>query len=59
MATFSEMTSKTAVEKSCKGLGISDDVAGYLKSLIPVDRGMIWNLKDCLEGNPKKERNIL
>lgn len=56
MATFSEMTSKTAVEKSCKGLGISDDAAGYLKSLIPVDRGMIWSLKDCLEGNPKKER---
>ena len=50
------MTSKMAIEKSCKGLGISDDVAGYLKSLIPVDRGMILDLKDCLEGNPKKER---
>lgn len=56
VATFSEMTSKTAIEKSCKGLGISDDTAGYLKSLIPVDRGMIWSLKDCLEGNTKKDR---
>lgn len=56
VATFSEMTSKTSVEKACKGLGISDDIAGYLKSLIPVDRGMIWSLKDCLEGNEKKKR---
>lgn len=56
VATFSEMTSKTAIEKSCKGLGISDDAAGYLKSLIPVDRGMIWSLTDCLEGNKKKKR---
>lgn len=50
------MTSKTSVEKACKGLGISDDIAGYLKSLIPVDRGIIWSLKDCLEGNEKKKR---
>lgn len=56
VATFSELTSKTAIERSCKGLGISDETAGYLKSLIPVERGKIWSLKDCLEGNKKKGR---
>jgi DNA polymerase-3 subunit alpha len=56
VATFSKLTSKTAIEKACKGLGISDDVAGYLKSLIPVERGKIWSLTDCLNGNKKKDR---
>ena len=30
--------------------------AGYLKSLIPVERGNIWSLKDCFEGNKDKGR---
>lgn len=46
-----------SIEKSCKGLGISDDVAGYLKSLIPVERGFMWSLSDCLNGNEKKKRD--
>jgi DNA polymerase-3 subunit alpha len=56
VATFSTLTSKTAIERSCKGLGISDDIAGYLKSLIPVERGSIWSLSDCFYGNEEKSR---
>ena len=56
VATFSKLTSKTAIERACKGLGVSDDTAGYLKSLIPVERGNIWSLKDCFEGNQDKGR---
>lgn len=56
VATFSKLTSKTAIEKSCKGLGISDDVAGYLKSMIPIERGSIWSLNDCLFGDKEKGR---
>lgn len=56
VSTSSTITSKTAVERACKGLGISDDVAGYLKSLIPVERGSIWGLKDCLYGDKEKGR---
>lgn len=56
VSTFSGLTAKTAVEKSCKGLGISDDTAGYLKSLIPVERGSIWSLSDCFYGNKDKKR---
>lgn len=53
VATFGEVSSKTAIERACRGLGINDDVAGYLKSLIPVNRGKIANLKDCLYGENK------
>lgn len=32
---------------------ISNDIAGYLKSLIPVNRGKVQKLKDCFEGENK------
>lgn len=54
VATFSKISSKTAIEKTCRGLGISDDVAGYLKSLVPVNRGKVSSLKECICGNEKK-----
>lgn len=50
VATFSSISSKTAIEKACRGLGIDDTTAAYLKSLIPVNRGKIAKLKDCLYG---------
>lgn len=56
VATFSKISSKTAIESACKGLNIPSDVAGYLKSLIPVNRGKVAKLKDCIFGN--KEKNI-
>lgn len=55
VATFGVISSKTAIERACKGLGISSDVAGYLKSLIPVNRGKIAKLKDCIYGNEEKD----
>lgn len=54
VATFSKISSKTAIEKACRGLGISDDIAGYLKSLIPVNRGKVSSLKECIYGDKKK-----
>ena len=54
VATFSKISSKTAIEKACRGLGINDDVAGYLKSLVPVNRGKVSSLKECIYGNEKK-----
>ena len=53
VATFSKISSKTAIERACKGMGISGDMAGYLKSLIPVNRGKVAKLKDCLTGENK------
>lgn len=55
VATFSKISSKIAIEKACRGLGISDDVAGYLKSLVPVNRGKVSSLKECIYGDKKKD----
>lgn len=56
VVTWGKLTSRTSLERAGKGLGISDDIIGYIKSLIPVKRGAIYSLKDCVEGNPKKGR---
>lgn len=56
VVTWGKLTSRTSLERAGKGLDISDDVIGYIKSLIPVKRGTIYSLKDCIEGNPKKGR---
>lgn len=56
VATFSVISAKTAIERACKGLGISEDTAGYLKSLVPVNRGKVQDLKTCFYG--KKEEDI-
>lgn len=54
VATFSKISSKTALERACSGLNINNDTAGYLKSLVPVNRGKTAKLKDCIFGNPDK-----
>ena len=41
VTTFSKISAKTAIERACKGLGIGNDTAGYLKSLVPVNRGKV------------------
>lgn len=54
VATFSRISSKTALERACKGLGVSGDVAGYLKSLVPVNRGKTATLSQCFYGDKDK-----
>ena len=57
VVTWGRLSAKTSLERAAKGLGISDDVVGYIKSLIPTKRGSTYSLKDCIEGNPKKGRD--
>ena len=54
VATFSKISSKTAIERACRGLDVSNDIASYLKSLIPVNRGKVAKLKDAVYGNEEK-----
>mgnify|MGYP003289622655 CR=1 FL=1 len=54
VATFAKISSKTAIERACKGLNVSNDTAAYLKSLVPVERGKVINLKDAIYGNKDK-----
>lgn len=55
VATFSKISSKTAIEKACRGLGISADEANYMKSLIPVNRGKTATLSECYYGDKEKD----
>lgn len=55
VATFSKISAKTAIERACKGLNISNDTAAYFKSLIPTNRGMTLNLKEAVYGNKNKD----
>ena len=59
VATFGTETSKSAVQTSCRGLKINNDVALYLSSLIPVERGKVWSISDCYYGNPMKNRQVI
>lgn len=54
VGTFSKISSKTAIERACKGLDIPNDKAAYFKSLIPVNRGKVSKLKDAVYGSKDK-----
>lgn len=44
-------TSKKAIKTAARGLGISDDIANYITSLVPSERGMQLNLSQCYYGD--------
>lgn len=63
VATFGTESSKSAVLTSCRGYrseeytdGIDNDIAQYLSSLIPVERGFVWSISDCYYGNEEEKR---
>ena len=56
ICTFKTETSKAALKTVCRGLDIPLEDGGYLSSLVPVERGKQWTLKDCFFGNEDKER---
>lgn len=63
VCTFGTETTKAAIQTGCRGYrseqypdGIDVDEAMYLSSLVPVERGFLWPLKDCLRGNEEKGR---
>lgn len=52
--TWSRLTAKTAVEKAGRGLNIDLKKLNKIKSLIPVLRGHVYTLDECLNGNKEK-----
>lgn len=63
VATFGTETSKSAIQTACRGYrskdypdGIDNDIAQYLSSLIPQERGFVWTLHDAYYGNLEKDR---
>lgn len=63
VATFGTEGTKSAVLTACRGYrsedypeGIDIDIAQYMSSLIPQERGFLWPIKDVIKGNPDKDR---
>lgn len=63
VCTFGSESSKSAVQTACRGYrseqypdGIDVDVAQYLSSLIPSERGFVWPISDVVFGNEEKDR---
>jgi len=59
VCTFGTETAKSTILTACRGLKINNDIALYLSSLIPVERGKVWSIEDCYYGNPEKNRNVI
>ena len=69
VVTFGTEGTKSAIQTACRGYrhrnekgdeeypdGIDNDVALYLSSLIPQERGFLWSFDDCIKGNAEKGR---
>lgn len=55
VATFRTEKSKSAILTAARGLGIDVDVAQYIASLIPADRGMLRTLDQCMYGDEEND----
>lgn len=55
VATFRTEKSKSAVLTAARGLGIDVDIAQYIASLIPADRGMLRTLSQCYNGDTEND----
>lgn len=55
VATFGTEKSKSAILTACRGLGIDNDIAQYIASLIPSDRGQLRTLSQCFYGDKEKD----
>ena len=51
VATFRTEKSKSAILTAARGLGIDVDIAQYVASLIPADRGQLRTLDQCMFGD--------
>ena len=63
IATFGTETTKSVILSACRGYhtdefpqGINVDDAQYISSLIPSERGFLWDINDVLYGNAEKDR---
>ena len=55
VATFRTEKSKSAILTAARGLGIDVDIAQYIASLVPADRGMIRSLDQCMYGDAEND----
>ena len=63
VATFGTEGTKSAILTACRGYrseeypnGIDVDTAQYMSSLIPQERGFLWDINDVIKGNEELDR---
>ena len=63
IATFGTETTKSTILTACRGYrseeypdGIDNDIAQYMSSLVPSERGFLWSLKEVINGDEEKGR---
>lgn len=63
VCTYGTETTKSAIKTACRGYrseefpdGIDIDIAEYMSSLVPQERGFLWSLEDVVHGNKEKDR---
>ena len=63
VATFGTESTKSTILTACRGYrseeypdGIDNDIAQYMSSLIPQERGFLWSLKEVVYGDEEKGR---
>ena len=63
VCTYGTETTKSAIKTACRGYrsqnfpeGIDIDIAEYMTSLIPQERGFLWDIHDVVYGNEEKDR---
>lgn len=63
VATFGTEGTKSSILTACRGYrsdeypeGIDNDEAQYMSSLIPSERGFLWDISDVINGNEEKDR---
>ena len=55
VATFGTEKSKSAIQTAARGLEIDNDIALYISSLIPADRGQTRTLSQCYYGDEEND----
>lgn len=55
VVTFGTEGSKSAIQTAARGLGIDNDIALYISSLIPADRGKVRTLDQCYYGDKEND----
>ena len=63
VCTYGTETTRSAIATACRGYrshdfpdGIDNDVAQYMTSLAPSERGFVWPIHDLVYGNEEKDR---
>lgn len=63
VCTYGTESTKSAIATACRGYstadfphGIDNDIAQYMTSLIPSERGFLWPISDVVYGNKEKDR---